>query len=819
MRLYAGTSKGFIQDVVHNQIATKLTDAFFKHYRFKPSPSEVTSWRNSLRAVSQIFDRAKLHDHGVMLEYQLPLTSKRLDCLVCGKDNTAAEQAVIIELKQWDQCTGALGEHLVTTWVGGANREVLHPSSQVGQYQQYLSDTHTAFYDGPRPIRLNACAYLHNYHARPQDILFRPQFQALLERYPAFTGDDVEPLTDFLLKRLDGGDGLSVLRRIERSKYRPSKKLMEHVSNVIKGQPEYVLLDEQKVVYEKVLACAEAGFQDYKKTALIVRGGPGTGKSVIAINLMSDLLHKGLNAHYATGSKAFTETLRRIIGKRGEVQFKYFNSYTQAEPNEIDVLICDEAHRIRETSNNRYTKADRRSKSPQIEELLQVSKVSVFFVDDNQVVRPNEIGSADYIRDHAQRLGCEIADYELEAQFRCAGSQGFVNWVNNTLGIQKTANIIWDQDEEDFDFRIMESPETLEAAIRAKADHGHSARVTAGFCWPWAKKPHPDGTLVEDVVIDDYHRPWNARGSMSRLAAGIPKEVHWAHDPNGINQIGCIYTAQGFEFDYVGVIFGPDLTYNFDEQTWRGNKDQSFDSTVKRSGDQFAELVKNTYRVLLSRGMKGCYVYFMDKDTERFFKSRMEGSPREQVDEAAIPRLAEDRFFGLPLPLLSSTEVQPFENAVPVYDLRVAAGRFNDEQNIDEVTGNNITNPEDYDWVALPDTFRLQPGLFVTQVVGESMNRRIPNGAWCLFKLEPAGTRQGKVVLVQHRDIQDPDTGGQFTIKVYESHKVYYDDGTWQHEQVVLRPDTTSSGYKPIELVGDALGELKVIAELVAVLG
>jgi DUF2075 family protein len=611
MRLYAGSSSAFKNDVIHNQIAQKLQDAFKHHYRYTPSQGEINSWRNSLRAISDVFDHGGLNDHGVILEYQLPLTSRRLDCLICGEDKEGNEQAVIIELKQWEQCTGALGEHLVTTWVGGAHREVLHPSSQVGQYQQYLSDTHTAFYDGPRPIRLNACTYLHNYHIHPGDVLFWPQFEPILQHYPAFTADDVDPLTDFLVQRMERGKGLPVLHRIENSKYRPSKKLMEHVGNIIRGKPEYVLLDEQKVVYEKVLACTKTGFDDNKKTVLIVHGGPGTGKSVIAINLMSDLLLKEVNAHYATGSKAFTKTLQKIIGPRGDVQFKYFNNYMHADPGEVDVLICDEAHRIRKTSNDRRTRKDQRSNKAQIEELLHVAKVAVFFVDDNQVVRPNEIGSADYIREYAQQRGCDISEYELEAQFRCAGSEGFVNWINNTLGIRKTANIIWDQGEETFDFQIMDSPQALETAIRAKANKGHSARVTAGFCWRWSR-PNPDGTLVEDVIIGDYHRPWNARGDAGHLARGIPKEVYWAHDPNGIHQIGCVYTAQGFEFDYVGVIFGPDLTYNFDEQTWQGNKEKSCDITVKRSGDKFADLIKNTYRVLFSRGMRGCYVYFMD---------------------------------------------------------------------------------------------------------------------------------------------------------------------------------------------------------------
>jgi DUF2075 family protein len=265
----------------------------------------------------------------------------------------------------------------------------------------------------------------------------------------------------------------------------------------------------------------------------------------------------------------------------------------------------------------------------------------VFFIDDWQIVRPNEIGSAGYIREYAENLGCEVSDFTLEAQFRCSGSEAFVNWINNTLGVQSTANVLWTGDE-GFDFRIVDSLEDLDAAIRKKVEEDASARLTAGFCWPWSK-PNSDGTLVEDVQIDGWSRPWNAKSGAGRLAKGIPKESLWAHDPKGIEQVGCIYTAQGFEFDYAGVIFGLDLTYDPDESKWIGDKTKSHDTVVKRSKEQFVDLVKNTYRVLLSRGMKGCYVYFMDKNTERFFRSRIAVEHAESLDKVAENREVYER--------------------------------------------------------------------------------------------------------------------------------------------------------------------------------
>ena len=622
MRLYSGSSRQFIRDTVQNQIADKLKSAFFSYYRYYPSPSEHNSWRISLRAMSQVIQHAGLLQTGVMLEYQLPQSSKRLDCMFTGKDQDDSDNAIIVELKQWSECEPSDGDREVVTWLGGAKRDVLHPSAQVAQYRDYLADVHTAFHEGANPVGLKACSYLHNYNLDDKDVLYAPKFSSLLTKTPAFAGDQVDQLAEYLKGDLIAGDGLPVLRRVEKSRYRPAKKLMDHVGEVIKSKPDYILLDEQVVAFDKVLAAARAGFHDRRKRVLIIKGGPGTGKSVIALNLMAELLSQTYNAQYATGSKAFTETLRKVIGRRGAVQFNYFNSYGKAQPNEIDVLICDEAHRIRKTSDSRFIPKAERTDVPQVEELIQASKVSVYFVDDDQVVRPNEIGSSEYIFEHASRLGCEIENFELEVQFRCNGSDAFVNWINNTLGVRQTANVLW-TGEESFDFRIIDSPENLDRMIRKRAQSGSSARLAAGFCWPWSK-PNPDGTLVPDVEFGSFSRPWNAKPNAGRLAKGIPPASLWAYDPNGLDQVGCIYTAQGFEFDYVGVIWGLDLRYNFDGGGWIGDKSASCDNVVKRSGESFLNLVKNSYRVLLSRGLKGCYVCFLDMDTERFVRSRTE---------------------------------------------------------------------------------------------------------------------------------------------------------------------------------------------------
>lgn len=579
---------------------------------------------------------------------------------------------------------------------------------------------------------------------------------------------------------------------------------MDHVSTTIKSHSPWILLDEQLVVYERIRSTVKSGFFGRRKQVVIVRGGPGTGKSVLAINLMADLLRQGRNAHYATGSKAFTETLWEIIGTRSRATFKYFNSYGRAEFNEVDVLICDESHRIRETSNSRFLRRELRSTKPQLREILDAAKVSVFFIDDRQIVRPNEIGSTTHIRQQADALGAEVSEYELEVQFRCAGSDGFVNWIDNTLGVRRTANVIWDG-ADGFDFRIVGSPEELEETIRKRADEGFTSRVSAGFCWKWSP-PQPDGTLVEDVVIGSYRRPWDAKPGNWHLAPGIPPAALWATDPNGINQIGCVYNIQGFELDYVGVIWGRDLRYDLDGQVWVGDKKQSADSVVKRSKDKFVDLVKNTYRVLLSRGIKGCYVHFLDKDTERFVRSRIEALGERASMEAESPTIA-PKIIPFRLRVVQPAPEERYVTCVPLVPLSAAAGAFSDPQHVQD---------DGWEWVAIDPGRRLRKGMFVARVVGKSMEPTIPDGAWCLFSAPVQGTRQGKIVLVMLRDATDPESNQRYTVKRYESQKTG-DTEEWRHATITLKP--INPDFPPIVLTDVDEGRLEVIAELLDVLG
>lgn len=623
MQLYAGTSKDFITTATRNGIAGKLESAFFEAFHYKPSIQEVQSWQNSLFRMAYTLQEGSFMDHGILLEYQLPLSSRRLDCMVTGHDGQGARNSVIVELKQWSDVEESNAEDCVTTWVAGRKKDILHPSRQVGQYEEYLRDMHSVFIQGD--VQLRSCAFLHNLSYDPAGEIYASRHAGILDRYPAFSGDQQEQLIAYMDRFLREGKGEPVLDMVLKSRYAPSKKLLEHTSRVIQDQKSYVLLDNQQVVFAKVLAeIGEAAKSTkLKKTVVLVHGGPGTGKSVIALHLLGRLSGKGLNVMHLTGSKAFTENMRKIVGSRASAQFGYFNLNKRGElpPNQFDALIMDEAHRIRESSKDRFTKPQDWSGLPQIDELIHTTRVSVFFIDDRQIVRPGEVGSSELIREAAQRAGAKLLEYELDAQFRCSGSDGFINWVDNTLDIRRTANVLWRRDDP-YEFRIVDSAGELENKIREKAAQG-SARMVAGFCWPWSA-PNPDGTLVPDVKVGDWAMPWNAKPDAGRLAKNIPKSNFWASDPGGLDQVGCVYTAQGFEFDYVGIIFGKDFVYDWSTNSWVGDKTRSFDTVVKRSKEQFLDLVKNTYRVLFTRGIKGCYVYFVDDETRKFFQSRLD---------------------------------------------------------------------------------------------------------------------------------------------------------------------------------------------------
>jgi DUF2075 family protein len=547
-----------------------------------------------------------------------------------------------------------------------------------------------------------------------------------------------------------------------------------------------------------------------RKQVVIVRGGPGTGKSVVAINLLGTLIGAKRNARYVSKNAAPRAVYEaRLTGTFTKTRisnlFSGSGAFVDDAPDTYDALIVDEAHRLNEKSG-----LYRNLGENQVKELIRAARCTIFFVDDDQRVTLFDVGHSDELRRWANSFGAEVTELELSSQFRCNGSDGYLAWLDNTLQIRPTANETLDISE--FDFRVFDNPADLHALIALKNRANNRSRMVAGYCWTWPSKRDPEAWDIE-LPQFDYRRRWNLDKDGSL----------WIVTPGSVEQVGCIHTCQGLELDYVGVIIGPDMAWRDGRIVTDASKRASSDQSVKglkkmRQSDpqkaaQLADMiVKNTYRTLMTRGMKGCYVYCTDTALAEHLRSRIRSSVPVPVDTATPPALhpepAESNV--IPLRRVSREERAAGVPAIPVVDLRFAAGSFSATQAPHEHIG---------EWVAPPDWIRVQPGLFVARVVGESMNRRIPNGSWCLFRASPQGTREGKVVVVQHRNIDDPETGGRYTVKLYRSEKVQAEDGGWRHSRITLSPDSDRPEFQPIRIdVADDDEGFSVVAELLHVL-
>ena len=813
MIIYQATKAQFLRQAWTEDIDEIVGRHFVAATGHGVGPGERGAWKHSLVEMARVLADDEIpEDVGVAIEYQLPQTSKRIDFLIAGEGGDGRPKVLIVELKQWSSSRRSDKDAIVWARRGGRSgeREGPHPSYQAWSYAAYLQDFNAAVGDGA--VRLQPCAYLHN-HPRDGEIDHR-HYDEYIERAPLFLARERAKLQAFIRQHVRHGDRKQALYAIENGQIRPSKLLIDCVAGLLQGKTEFILIDDQKVVYESILQIDAKGGD--RKQVVIVQGGPGTGKSVVAINLLAALIGRGRNTRYVSKNAAPRAVFEaRLSGhfRKSRISnlFSGSGAFVDGEPNVYDILIVDEAHRLNEKSGLYGNLGDN-----QVKELIRAARCAVFFVDDDQKVTLRDVGLSDELRLHAQAAGAEITELELSSQFRCNGSDGYLAWLDNTLDLRPTANAMLGSEE--FDFRVLDDPNELHRLIDLKNRSTNRSRVVAGYCWKWPSKRDPAAWDIEMPAFG-YRRRWNLDKDGSL----------WIVTPGSEEQVGCIHTCQGLELEYVGVIIGPDLAYRYGRIVTDATKRASSDQSVKglkgmlKSDPDGARaiadrIVKNTYRTLMTRGMKGCFVYCTDRALADYLRSRIAPAfVEKQVDgpsaaqtTSSSAQAADQDMNVIPLRRVTHTERVAGVAAAPVIDLRFAAGAFSDVQSLEEGAT---------DWVALPDWVRPQPGQFVAQVVGESMNRRIPNGAWCLFRANPTGTRQGKIVVVQHRSIEDPDTGGSYTVKVYSSEKVASEDGEWRHERIRLSPDSTVDGYRPITLeTTGGEGAFRVVAELLAVL-
>ena len=596
----------------------RLMDSLTEQFRFRrghsPSPAEIRSWDRSIGVVVNDLHDAGLQDIEMLLEYQLPLTSKRADVVLCGvHPQTGDTSYVVVELKQWTEAIPKDGTDDVVTLAGYG--EHLHPGEQVRRYCVHLTDFIATLADEPH--RVTGAAYLHNATDLGVDGLFG---LPATEQSRLFTGQSRGKFLDFLQAKLAPKSGASAADELMSSAVRPSKQLMALAAEEVQQREMFTLLDEQQVAYSEVLRAVEASRRANAKEVIVVTGGPGSGKSVIALSLLGELSRQGRPVLHATGSSAFTQSLRRIAGSRSprvKQMFKYYNQFIDAEQNGLDVLILDEAHRIKETSTNRYTRTSLRTGRPQVEELIDAARVPVFLLDEHQVVRPSERGTVAEIEGAAVSMGCKVTHIDLDGQFRCGGSRVYEMWVLRLLGLEPGGPISWVGDEA-FELSVAAKPSMMEQRLVRLLGEGYSARMAAGYCWKWRDPEKGANSLPEDVVIGDWSKPWNNKRDTS--FGGAPGTPYWAIDPAGFDQVGCVYTAQGFEYDYGGVIIGPDLVWRTDQWVVRPEFNQ--DTQLKRGDPAGLErAILNTYKVLLTRSMRGTSVFSTDRETHELLQS------------------------------------------------------------------------------------------------------------------------------------------------------------------------------------------------------
>lgn len=653
--LYQASQSQFISDVERNFVSQKMRHTA-EQAGIHSAENEIASWENNAPHIARLLTQCGAKDSYVTFEFLVPFSRKRIDCMIYGTGEDNSENVIHIELKQWSNKTVSIAESdgnfvadettnrqiddvifNVEAFTGHANRIVAHPSQQVKGYQGYLSNFIEVFSN--HEVSLTGLAYCYNYTKHDDtkpSYLYDKKYSSLLTQFPTFAKDQFDELTDKLTGLLKNGAGLSIFNKVMQSPVRPSKKLLNEVSTMIESGniSAFSLIDDQivarNIILDKIRALRNQSIDETGKSVIIVNGGPGTGKTVIALHLLAELAKltnggHGLNVHYATKSKPLLEGVRSQLRPSNRMLFSNVTAFVPAsvDENNIDVLLVDEAHRIQKNANNQYTKAENRTNLPQIDTIIRAAKITVFFIDDRQAIRGVEIGSSSLIREAAKRWNAKVEECELKSQFRCNGSDNYLNWLEQVLYNHPVTSRF---EEEDFDLQLMDSPQEMyESLVIQNNKPGQTARIMAGFCWPWSTNVI-NGDLVKDVQIGDFAMPWETSDKVvfKQLTQKYPKWYEWAYKPEGIKQVGCIYTAQGFEFDYAGVIIGSDLKYDVEQHKVITDKTACKDPVLRRNVSEanmtFDDFVRNIYRVLMSRGMKGCYVYVCDDNLRNYMK-------------------------------------------------------------------------------------------------------------------------------------------------------------------------------------------------------
>ncbi len=644
MIVYSSCARDFCEHVDSNMIIGMIESEYLKKLGAHPGPGEKGAWRNSLGHMERVVRRSGVPDDcGVLVEFVIPATSKRIDFVITGKDEQEQQNMVVVELKQWVSAKATDMDDIVITAFRHGEQPTTHPSYQARAYSDLLTHFNEAVQtDG---IQVQPCGYLHNYRPSNPEPLLSSVYRESLVRAPLYFQDDQGKLEAFLHQHVGQGKGMEMLFRIDQGRIRPSRQLMDSVRDMMDGNVTFTLIDEQKVAYESIMKTVRASRDSRKRMTIIVRGGPGTGKSVISMQAFSEMIRMSQNARFVAPNASFRDVMQTMLldgrsRERTMIQalFAGSGSFWDMVAPVFDVLVVDEAHRLKGKGAYQYRGVN------QVDDIIRASIVNIFFIDEEQQIRPTDIGSVEEIHKFADKYNSPVFEHQLETQFRCSGATGYLAWVEDVLRIKRTANYDgWDRDA--FEFAICDSPGEIRERIRNKQKEGFRARLLAGYAWPWSpERDNPNGEIA-DVAIPEFGfaMPWNSRRTSTK----------WAIDPKGIDQIGCVHTSQGLEFDYVGVLIGDDLEYLPDMGSFFSDYRKTYDTTgkkgLKEDQQRLNQYIRNIYRILLSRGMKGCYVFCTDPKLQAYMRKRIgmmwsetngHGSHNNGINYVAVPSTA-----------------------------------------------------------------------------------------------------------------------------------------------------------------------------------
>ena len=625
MIVYNATKAQFNDDVNLNRISDIILHNLQQKKISGGQLAEYHSWQNSLHFMRSAIDDPEIpNDVEVAIEYQIPRTSKRVDFMLAGADQEGNSNVVVVELKQWDKAEKVddIMQHSVRAFTGGAKRIVNHPSYQAYAYATFIRNSSEQVQD--EKIGIRPCAYLHNCDPRNRTPLDDEIYKPWYEEAPLFDKSETLRLREFMkkyvTKRSSSGD---LLYKIDNGRIRPSKALQDCLVSLMKGNEEFILLDDQAVVFDMCKKMMDQCLKDMKKRIIIIQGGPGTGKSVLAVNLLKEFITKGLNASYCTKNSAPREAYQKLLAKsdlKAQVNIKQlFRSpfgLCNAAPNFYDCLIVDETHRLVSKMYGDWNGEN------QVKECIMASLFTVFLIDEDQQITTKDIGSVQEIKKWAEYAGSRITmneDTVLRSQFRCNGSDQYIQLINNILQIGEAVDI--DMHEINYDIRVYDDPNKLRDDLRELNKINNKARMVAGYCYDWNVKNHRGD--IDIYLKNGFEAQWN-----------LETDKIWAINPRSFEQVGCIHTAQGLEFDYIGVFIGKDLRYDpeqgriITDRTQISRDDKS--SGIRSSNaDQAERLIKNTYKTLMTRGQKGCFIYCEDEALAEYIRSFIEREKAE----------------------------------------------------------------------------------------------------------------------------------------------------------------------------------------------